>query len=138
MKRSIVQPISLPCKLLLYVLCGVLVTATVGCRRSTPFPPDTVPRFAQTVAEFTFKVGQPVALILPAASGGEEPLAYHLEQPPAGLAFAADTRTEASSGHAFPRSSARSGASVLLFTAVSVAAALVYPAGIVRVFESNV
>ena len=76
MKRSIVQPISLPCKLLLYVLCGVLVTATVGCRRSTPFPPDTVPRFAQTVAEFTFKVGQPVALILPAASGGEEPLAY--------------------------------------------------------------
>ena len=79
--------------MLLYALFALLVLAAVGCRRSTPFPPDTVPRFAQTVAEFTFKVGQPVSLILPAAAGGQEPLVYRLEQVPPGLAFDGATRT---------------------------------------------
>ena len=93
MKELSSKPTSIPRKLLLYALFALLVLAAVGCRRSTPFPPDTVPRFAQTVAEFTFKVGQPVSLILPAAAGGQEPLVYRLEQVPPGLAFDAATRT---------------------------------------------
>ena len=55
---------------------------------STP----TIRPSSQTVAEFTFKVGQPVSLILPAAAGGQEPLVYRLEQVPPGLAFATAQR----------------------------------------------
>ena len=38
-------------------------------------------------------MGQPVSLILPAATGGQEPLTYSLEEVPPGLPFDGDTRT---------------------------------------------
>ena len=57
-----------------------------------PAPPDSAPRFAETLDDLTFTVGDAVRLTLPAAHGGNPPLSYSLEPALPGLPFDPATR----------------------------------------------
>ena len=57
-----------------------------------PEPPDTAPRFSDSVADRTFSVGETVSLTLPAATGGNGPLSYSLQPSVPGLSFDPATR----------------------------------------------
>ena len=57
-----------------------------------PAPPDSAPRFAETLDDVTFTVGDAVRLTLPAANGGNPPLSYSREPALPGLPFDPATR----------------------------------------------
>ena len=71
---------------------GAMLTFTVTVEE--PAPPDTAPRFSETVADQTYTVGEAIAeLTLPAASGGNGELTYSLEPAVPGLSFDPAART---------------------------------------------
>ena len=78
---------------LMLVAAFLAAVTWVGCQEAIPAPPDTAPRFADTVADRTFTVGEAVDLALPAASGGNGALTYSLRPTVPGLTFHAATRT---------------------------------------------
>ena len=78
----------------LMLVAALLAAVTwVGCQEAIPAPPDTAPRFSDTVADRTFTVGETVVLTLPAASGGNGSLTYALQPTVPGLTFHGATRT---------------------------------------------
>ena len=60
----------------------------------TPDPPDTAPRFTESVADQTYTEGEAIeSLVLPAATGGNGALSYTLVPAVPGLTFTPSTRT---------------------------------------------